>query len=76
MKNSLTGWHVASIMAPTINLTAYQGWTPCINWCEEQWGHDNDMFISQGDTWQFVGEGIFEFKYEKDLLLFLLRWGS
>ena len=75
MKNSLTGWHVASVMAPIVdsdpvNGHRYQGWRPCIDWCRKQLG---DCVI---DGWRFIGEGVFEFKHEKDLLLFLLRWGS
>ena len=75
MKISLTGWHVASVMAPIadsnpVNGHRYQGWRPCIDWCRKQLG---DCVI---DGWRFIGEGVFEFKHEKDLLLFLLRWGS
>jgi len=72
MKNQLTEWYVASIMPPvdeTINgKYRYQGWTPCIEWCKEQFGN------SAMDGWRFVGEGVFEFRGEQDYVLFLLRW--
>lgn len=72
MKNELSGWCVASIMPPvdeTINgKYRYQGWTPCIEWCKEQFGN------SAMDGWRFVGEGVFEFREEQDYVLFLLRW--
>jgi len=72
MKNPLTEWYVASIMPPvdeTINgKYRYQGWTPCIEWCKEQFGN------SAMDGWRFVGEGVFEFRGEQDYVLFLLRW--
>jgi len=67
MKNELSGWYVASIMPPG-PLQAYQGWTPCIEWCKEQFGN------SVGNGWWFVGEGVFEFREEQDYVLFLLRW--
>lgn len=74
MRNALNGWHVASIMAPvdeTVNgKYRYQGWTPCIDWCKEQFG---DKAI---DGWNFKGEGIFEFREEDDYLLFTLTWGK
>jgi hypothetical protein len=72
MKNELSGWCVASIMPPvdeTINgKYRYQGWTPCIEWCKEQFGN------TTMDGWWFVGEGVFEFREEQDYVLFLLRW--
>ena len=72
MKNSLSGWYVASIMPPvdkTINgKFRYQGWRPCIEWCKTQFG---DRAI---DGWRFVGEGVFEFREKQDYVMFLLRW--
>ena len=44
----------------------YSGWNPCYRWCEE-----NLCALS----WYFVGEGVFEFANEKDMILFKLRWG-
>ena len=73
MKNSVSEWHVASIMPPvdeTVNgKYRYQGWLPCIKWCTETFGHH------RMNGWRFVGEGVFEFYREEDLTLFLLRWG-
>jgi hypothetical protein len=73
MINSITDRHVASISAPIIgfdpiNGHRYQGWKPCIEWCEQQWGNRG--------SWFFIGEGVFEFNDERDYLMFLLRWGS
>lgn len=74
MKNDLSGWHVASIMPPvdeTINgKYRYQGWMPCIDWCEKTFGE----MTMDNYVWRFIGEGVFEFRDEKMLLLFLLRW--
>ena len=63
-------WHVASIMPPPVDMTfngkyRYQGWTPCVEWCKAQFGMTG---------WRFVGEGVFEFRDEKDYAWFLLRW--
>jgi hypothetical protein len=71
MINELSGWHVASIMPPPVDITfngkyRYQGWHPCIEWCAE-------TFII--GNWRFVGEGVFEFRDEKDKTWFILRWG-
>jgi hypothetical protein len=70
----MTGRHVASISAPIvgfdpINGHRYQGWKPCIEWCEQQWGNYNNK-------WVFISEGVFEFNDEQDYLMFILRWGS
>ena len=71
MRNEFNSWYIASIMPPvdeTINgKYRYQGWTPCIEWCKEQFGNFNI-------DWRFVGEGVFEFREEKDYLFFILRW--
>lgn len=70
MVNTPTGWHVASVEAPVIYRVSkhiYTGWSPCIDWCIENFG-------LSGPSWRFVGEGIFEFKEEPDLTAFLLRW--
>jgi hypothetical protein len=66
------GWYVASVMAPTVGRVSkhvYQGWNPCIQWCSEYFNNTNDQ-------WRFVGEGVFEFRNEKDYMWFLLRWGT
>lgn len=68
---SYNGWYVASVQAPvdeTINgKYRYQGWTPCIKWCQEQFGNAYD-------GWRFQGEGVFEFCKEQDYAWFVLRW--
>jgi len=72
MMNEITKRHVASIQAPRDPLNAvsgvwcYQGWKPCIEWCEGLWGN-------QGGWW-YIGEGVFEFNREQDHLMFMLRW--
>jgi len=71
MTNSLSGWYVASITPPVngcVSKHVYVGWTPCIDWCKEQFGNNAI------DGWRFIGEGVFEFRDEKMLTLFLLRW--
>jgi len=78
MINTFTNWHVASVQAPKMHLTPinghrYQGWLPCIKWCGETFGGGLRV-TAYGPGWRFVGEGVFEFKHEKDLVLFLLRW--
>ena len=78
MINELSGWHVASIMPP-VDMTfngkyRYQGWMPCIKWCVETFGGGIGA-SAWGPGWRFVGEGVFEFRDEKDKTWFLLRWG-
>jgi hypothetical protein len=78
MINELSGWHVASIMPP-VDVTfngkyRYQGWMPCIKWCVETFGGGIGA-SAWGPGWRFVGEGVFEFRDEKDKTWFLLRWG-
>ena len=70
---TINKWHIASVSAPVmrhdaINGHVYQGWTPCIEWCKEQFGNNAI------DGWRFVGEGVFEFREEQNYMLFLLRW--
>ena len=62
MMNEIHERYVASIMPPKV--TPYQGWKPCMEWCEEQ--------IVEG--WWYIGEGVFEFVDEQDHLMFMLRW--
>jgi hypothetical protein len=60
--------HVASIEAPiveTVSKHRYQGWRPCVEWCEEH-------FPTGG--WRYDGEGVFKFLHAEDLTLFMLRW--
>ena len=45
-------------------LTPYKGWTPCIEWCDAN---------CEG-PWLFVSEGVFEFEWDSDYVLFMLRW--
>jgi hypothetical protein len=72
MKSDLSGWYVASIGCPeplnAISGYVYQGWLPCIEWCTKTFG---DRAI---DGWRFIGEGVFEFREERDYVMFLLRW--
>jgi len=78
MINELSGWHVASIMPPVDmafnDKYRYQGWMPCIKWCVETFGGGMET-SAWGPGWRFVGEGVFEFRDEKDKTWFLLRWG-
>ena len=53
---------VASVGCPP----GQRGWTPCIEWCQQQWG--------DSDCWRFVGEGVSEFRRQEDFMLFLLKW--
>ena len=63
-RNPFDGWIVASVPAP--NPTGrYQGWSPCIKWCDKNFDESN---------WRYVGEGVFEFRNEADHMMFLLRW--
>lgn len=71
MKNEFSNWHVASVAPPVndrVSKHVYVGWTPCIEWCKEQFGN------TTMDGWRFIGEGVFEFRDEKMLTLFLLKW--
>lgn len=73
MKNELDGWYVASVEAPVttrVSKFLYRGWVPCIEWCEMTYG----QMTMDNYVWRFVGDGIFEFKEEKDRNWFLLRW--
>ena len=72
-------WYVASIMPPPVDMTfngkyRYQGWTPCIDWCVKQFGGGIGI-AAWGPGWRFVGEGVFEFREERDYAWFILRWG-
>ena len=63
--NEIHKRYVASIMPPKAE--TYQGWSPCIRWCEQQFGEESG--------WWYITEGVFEFTQEQDHLLFMLRWG-
>jgi len=73
MKNKFSGWYIASVVSPVYNVTLYQGWRPCVEWCEKTFGGGIGATAS-GPGWRFVGEGVFEFKTEQDRTLFLLKW--
>jgi len=73
MKNKFSGWYVASVISPVYNGKLYQGWRPCMEWCEKTFGGGIGS-TAYGPGWRFVGEGVFEFKTEQDRTLFLLRW--
>lgn len=67
-RNELNGWIVASVPSPItgrVSKHIYQGWSPCVNWCEERFEEHN---------WRFCGEGVFEFRRADDHMLFVLRW--
>lgn len=60
---------IASIMPPVMQADPvsghrYQGWKPCIEWCDK---------YCEG-PWLFVSEGVFEFEWDTDYTLFMLRW--
>jgi len=70
--NEISKRHIASIPAPyeslnTISGHRYLGWKPCLEWCEERFGHRG---------WWYIGDGVFEFHSAQDHMMFLLRWGS
>jgi hypothetical protein len=54
--------NVASVCAPV--RTPYQGWTPCIEWCQDNCRH----------LWWYEGEGIFRFDNHQEYTMFLLIW--
>jgi hypothetical protein len=66
--NEIHSRYVASVPAPSTTVPprgqVYQGWTPCIEWCEKQ----------IVDGWWYLGEGVFEFVDEADCTWFMLRW--
>ena len=59
-------WQYVASIVPPLNFHN-QGWSPCVKWCEAQFGPN-------GKTWRYVGEGVFEFEDPKDLSFFLLKW--
>ena len=68
MRNRNDGWYVASVAAPDDPII-YKGWSPCVDWCIEQFGAR-----AIDGCWGYVGEGVFEFREEKHAAWFLLRW--
>lgn len=79
MKNS-RGWYVASVVPPvaevSINGASYYGWSPCFEWCEQQFNEPEDIPSDFRQRWDYQGEGVFEFRKEADMMWFLLKWGS
>jgi hypothetical protein len=68
--NAIHNRHVALVPCPGLQQFRgldYQGWAPCIRWCEQQFGDDRG-------GWWYISEGVFEFTDERDCLMFLLRW--
>jgi hypothetical protein len=66
--NEIHNRYVASVQAPSTIVPprgqVYQGWTPCMKWCEQH----------LGEGWWYISEGVFEFNNEQDYLMFMLRW--
>jgi hypothetical protein len=76
MKNPLNDWYVASVPTPHTDKSYSRGLLDCMNWCRDTFGeiHLNNPLVGVGNGWRYIGEGVFEFKNEKDCVLFLLRW--
>jgi hypothetical protein len=67
--NEIANRYVASVPCPNwqqFQGIDYQGWAPCIRWCEQQFGEDRG--------WWYISEGVFEFVNKQDHFLFMLRW--
>lgn len=62
--NEIHNRYVASVTAPKMPI--YQGWSPCIGWCS----------ANCKGPWLFVSEGVFEFEWDTDYVMFMLRWGA
>lgn len=60
---SAQGWHIISVSPPKQDGHWYE---PFI-WCSKMIPKEN---------WNFHGEGVFEFRNEQDLLLFILKWSD
>lgn len=87
-RNPSTDWYVVSVPATPMPGKPYGGWRPCVEWCVKKWPesetvstrseewsyHHFDKLPYGGRHWQFVGDGVFEFRKQEDLLIFLLRW--
>lgn len=74
--NDLNQKYVASIMPPSWPDGTYYGWRPCMEWCCETFGYNQNETVGSGRNWRYVGEGVFEFDREEDCLIFLMRWSS
>jgi hypothetical protein len=64
-------WLVAAIMTPKDQQYQYQGWSPCVRWCIQNF----DAPLTSR-RWSYEGEGVFRFADEADLTAFLLRWSQ
>ena len=66
-------WHVASVPAPV----GPWGWTPCMKWCEQQFGPATAMEYGnawlKGARWWRLNDLIC-FGDEQDLTFYLLKW--
>ena len=70
----MNSWYVASVPMPQMPDGSYQGWTPCVEWCNQVFGGAETTPIYMGRGWRYCSEGVFEFEREADRTAFLLRW--
>lgn len=54
-----------TVSIPAPEMPTYQGWSPCILWCDRN---------CVGD-WYFWSEGVFTFDLDSDATMFKLKWG-
>ena len=63
--NSMKFEHIASIyMSPS---EGGGTWLDCIHWCKD----NLDVM-----DWNYMGEGVFEFRNKQDYVVFLLKWSQ
>ena len=79
MINAITDRYVSSIQAPiddTVSKHRYQGWKPCIEWCEEHFG-PVDFYNKDNGRWyrnMMFGYQDYHFAEEADASFFTLFW--
>jgi hypothetical protein len=59
-------WAKVKVPQPTTN----SEWGLCGIWCSTNFGPGYTL----DRVWEYVGEGIYEFKNDQDAILFSLRW--